>query len=209
MRHRFEPQTNWIYPPIYRLGVTGGATGSTIPVGQTYAASGPITLGCTTTPIIVDLTTLCGPPVKASVPQGNENWSPTPLGHRIAMQADGDNVYVAFGDSLAALGTISPTAVTAVQPGTTGPTGAALNPFTSGGGTAGGGTTTCIKIVKDSPFPFLFELPVGATVNPPGTVVSQDNADYMGGKYSPARYMAFVAGATTVGVCLRIWPASD
>lgn len=192
MRFRgYQPQTNWIMPPMFTAGVTGAT-------GQTYSASGPIVLGVTTgTPTILDLTTICGTPAKAPVSQGHDDWNPNPLGHRLLMQADGDNIYFAFGDSPASLATISPTAVTAVQSGQTGPTGAALATFTQAGGTSG-----CAKLVKDAA-PLPIELPPGRP--PPGS--PQDNADV--GRYSPARYLAFVAGSTSSGVYLRIWQGSD
>lgn len=191
MRHRgVQPQTNWLMPPMFTAGVTG-------PTGQTYAAAGPIVLAATTTPTIIDLSTICGTPAKAAVPQGNDDWNPNPLGHRLLMQADGDNIYFAFGDSVASLAAISPTVVTGVTGASYG--ASALSTFTQSGGTSG-----CAKLVKDA-LPLPIELPIGRP--PPGTPT--DNSDFGAGRYSPARYLAFVAGATSSGVFLRMWQGSD
>lgn len=192
MRQRgVQPQTHWLYPPIYTTGVTGSS-------GQTVPATGPTNLAASPTTTVVDLTTICGPPTKAPVPQGNDDWSPTPIGHRIMLQADGDNIYVAFGDSPTIFGTLAPSATT----GTTGASfgAAAGSSFTGGQGT----TTTGMKLVKDVFYP-PFELPIGRP--PPGTPAN--NSDQAGGHYSPARYMAFASGTTGVSVYLRVWPVSD
>lgn len=210
MRHRgITPQTNWLYPPMFRTGFTGGSAGATWSVGQTYPYSGPLVLGVTssTVPTILDFTTMGPVSSKVSAPMGTDEWSPNPIGHRVMMQADGDNIYMACGDSIAALGTIAAAAVTGVTGVSYG--AGALNPFTAGGGTVGGGTTGCMKLVKDVVYG-PFELPLGSP--PMATAAAQpayDNADYAAGRYSPARYLAAIGGVTGVSVYLRIWPVSD
>jgi hypothetical protein len=195
-----QPQTTWQYPPIFRTGATGGATGSTIPIGQTWVATGPAVFGVTTsTTTILDLTSLAPMPTKVQVPQGLDDWSPNPVGHRIMLQPDGDNIYIAFADNPTTLGSLGPTATTTISA-----TFQAITPFTQTGPTGSG----CMKLINGTVYG-PYEIPLGSTVGAPNAPVSQDNADLGAGKYSPARYLGFVAGTTSAGVFLRIWPASD
>ncbi len=198
-------QSDWVMPPMFTTGVTGGTAGSVnaqgvvVGVGQTYPPTGPSVFACNTTPVVLDLTTICGTGAKARVPLGNDDWNPDPIAHYITLEADGDDIYYAFGDSVAAVGTIQPTAVTAIQSGATGPTGMALAAFTAGS-TLGGGTTGCLKLPNNTSKDF--KLPVGAA--PIGT--PNDNSDVIG-KYSPARYLAFRSN-TGATVYLRIYQSS-
>lgn len=208
MRQRStQPQTNWQYPPTFRAGATGSSGASGTPIGLTYSATGPLAVGVTTgTTTYLDLTSISGPPTKASVPQGMDDWSPNPTGHRIFMQPDGDNVYVAFGDAPATIGTLSATITTAIDGGTiTGSTGKAAAAFTQTGSTA----SAAMKLINGTVYG-PFEIPVGP---PPGTTSGlpgqNDNVDQAGGRYSAMRYLGFVAGTTSAGVILRIWTGSD
>jgi hypothetical protein len=191
-------QADWVMPPMFTTGATGSTAGAPGGVGQTYPPTGPVVVQLNTTPIIIDLTTMCGTGAKAAVTQGADDWNPNPAGHYLTLEADGDDIYYAFGDSVAALGTITPTAVTAVQAGTTGPTGALLAPFTAGS-TLGGGTTGCLKLPNNTSKDF--KLPVGRP--PPGT--PYDNAD--ANRYSPSRYLA-VRSNTGATVYLRMYQSS-
>lgn len=211
MRRRgVTDQTNWSYPPIFRAGSTGGASGSTIPSGVSYPPAGMIVVGATTTTTtILDLTSISGPATKSTVQQGLDDWSPNPTGHRIMVQPDGDDIIVALADAPATLGALSATITTAIDGGTiSGATGKAASTYTSSGGTTAG------MRLKNGVVYGPWDIPVG--VAPPGipTLTSgggpiQDNDALGGGRYSPARYLGFVAGATSAGVYLRIWPASD
>jgi hypothetical protein len=195
-----QQQSDWIMPPMFTTGATGGVTGSTVPVGEIYPATGPTVLACSTTVVVVDLTTICGSGAKARVQQGNDDWNPDPICHYLTLEADGDDIYFAFGDSVANVVGISPTQVTAVQAGTTGPTGQALNPFTSSGGTVGGGTVGCLKIPNNTSKDY--KLPLGTP--PVGTPT--DNSAPLG-KWSPARYLAFRSN-TGATVFLRMHQSS-
>ncbi len=206
-------QADWVMPPMYTTGATGnsgattGATGGTsaVSLGQTYPATGPNVFGATTAPSILDLTTICGTGAKARVPLGNDDWNPDPIAHYITLEADGDDIYVAFGDSPTIMGSINPAYVSTIDGGTiTGKTGAASNPFASSGGTLGstaGASTGCIKIPNNTSRDF--KLPVGTP--PIGT--PYDNSDPIG-KYSPARYLSFRSNTGTTAVYLRVYQSS-
>ena len=86
-------QSDWIMPPMY-----GGIT----------------CLAATSTEVDLDLTTIAGTPAKANVTAGMDDYNPNPEGHYLSLQADGGDVYVAFADTLAHLGTLSTTAVSTV-----------------------------------------------------------------------------------------------
>lgn len=166
MSHRpgFEAREFFdILPPI------AGAAG-TAPAATCLAAG--------TVQVTVDLTTIPGSPVNAALAAGNDAYNPNPLGHFLFLQADGADIYVAFGPSVASLtggNALSASAVSTVANNVVTPV-------------AGG----CV-LVKNGIQPIRFRLPANQN--------TRDNADV--GVYSLARYLAFLT-ATGSGT-LRIF----
>jgi hypothetical protein len=145
---------------------------------------GILALAASSSLVIVDLSSMAGCPANMVngtdvEPIGGRN--PNPIGHYISMQADGTDIYVAFGDTVGHLTgitvTTDVTAVAANQPAAA---------FTA---------TGLIKLVKDIA-PIRVKLPIGQ--NP--------NGQKPWGASSQARYLAFLT-ASTAGV-LRIWQSS-
>lgn len=156
-------QSDWIMPPMY---------------------SGITCLSASSTEVDLDLTTIAGTPAKSGLTVGGDDYNPNPIGHYLSLQADGGDVYVAFADQLAHLGTLSTTAVTTVTSNKAGTTSTV-----TGVVRIPNGTTLQVK------------LPWGNT--PSGKPI--DNADV--GTYSPSRYLGFLC-ATGVTSTLRIWQSS-
>ena len=199
-------QADFVMPPMYTTGATGNTgfttgAGNTTPLGQTYPPTGPSIFAVNTTPTVLDLTSICGTGAKARVVQGTDDYDPDPIGHYFTMQADGDDIYYVFSDSVGGGLNMGVTAVTAIDGGTiTGATGKASAPLTSTGGTLGGGTIGAVKLPNNTSKDF--KLPVGTpTVGKP-----YDNADPIG-IYSPARYLTFRSN-TGLTVYLRVWQSS-
>lgn len=159
-------QSDWIMPPMAPHATTPPAV---------------CALAATTTAVIVDLTTMWGTAAKAGLTPGNEDYNPNPIGHYLNVQADGGDIYIAFGADVASLAGISATAVSTV----------AANAITA----VAGGT---LKIPNGSTLPV--KIPIGA----PPAAAQYDNADV--GKYSPARFLGFLTAAGTG--TLRMWQSS-
>lgn len=162
-------QSDWIMPP---MTAASGATPAVCPLA---ASTGQVT---------VDLTTMWGTAAKSGLTAGNEDFDPDPIGHYLSLQADGADIYVAFGPDVGSLtggNALSATAVCTV-------TNNAIVKVV-------GGT---LKITNG--FTAQFKLPIGA----PPTAGQYDNADV--GKYSPARFLGFLTAAGTG--TLRMWQSS-
>jgi hypothetical protein len=124
--------------------------------------------------VIVDLTSYpVGTQAKASITIGNDDYNPNPTGHFLYLEAQGCDIYVAFGPSFASLSGISATAVSTVN-GSTG----VITPVTGG--------TFCI--------------PQGKAVRwkIPPSQGTPDNADV--GASSPARFLGFITTTGTSGI---------
>lgn len=155
-------QSDWIMPPM--LG------------GISCFAAG-------TSEVDVDLTKLAGSPAKSAINQGADDWNPNPMGHYLTLEADGADIYVAFAATLAALGTLSTSAVTTVTAGVPAATSTA---------------TGTIKIPNGTVMQFKLPVIGGAAQN------NRDDADW--GAASPCRFLGFMT-ATGSGT-LRLWQSS-
>jgi hypothetical protein len=153
-------QADWIEPPMF-----GGITA--------------LTIG--TTAVIIDLTTMAGCPgiQTAGDAEVYGGSNPNPLGHYITLQADGGDIYVAFGDTTGHLAAVSTTAVSTVASNN-------LSAKSTANGVA--------KIFSGTQQQF--KLPIGS--NPAGTTAWASS--------SPARFMAVLTASGTN--TLRMWQSS-
>lgn len=135
--------------------------------GASGTAPAAICLAAGTGQVTVDLTSLPGSQLNAALAPGNDAYNPNPLGHFLFLQADGADIYVAFGPTLASL-----TGGNALAPAT--PSTVANNVVTP---VAGG----CI-LLKNGIQPARFRLPANTN--------TRDNADV--GASSPARFLGFL-----------------
>lgn len=146
-----------VLPPI------AGSTG-TLPAVVALSASG--------TQVTIDLTTIPGSYVYNALDVSNDAYNPNPLGRYLFMQADGGDIYFAFGPTVASLtggNALSTSAVSTV----------ASNAVTL---VAGG-----CALLKNGLPPIRFRLP--------GDFGTRDNADK--GKNSLARYLGFLTATGT------------
>ncbi len=166
-RHTNEThQSDWIMPPMAPHATTPPAV---------------CALSASNTAVVVDLTTMWGTAAKAGLTAGNEDYNPNPIGHYLSIQADGGDIYVAFGADAASLAGLSTSAVSTV----------ANNKITAVAGAT-------MKIPNG--YTFQTKIPVGA----PPTAAQSDNADP--GLYSPARFLGFLTATGTA--TLRMWQSS-
>ena len=142
---------------------------------------GILCLSVSTAAATFDVTGMAGSPgnqvVTGDVSQvGGKNVNP--IGHYVTLQADGGDVYIAFGATTASLSAVATTAVTTIANN-------ALATSNTGNGV--------VKIPSGTER--AFKLPLGS--NPSTTPW---------GASSPARYLAFLTASGTA--TLRIWQSS-
>lgn len=127
----------------------------------------------TTSVAIVDLTQCPGTRARASISIGSDDYDPNPTGHFLYLEAQGCDIYVAFGPTFASLASLSATAVSTVD-GTTG------KPTQVAGGS--------------------FCIPQGKAVRwrIPPSQGTPNNADV--GAASPARFLGWITAAGTSGI---------
>lgn len=169
-------QSDEILPPI--LTASGGSV---------------LALPCTTSVLIVDLTSMPQTPALPSTTnKGGEHQNP--LGQYWTFLSTG-TVYLAFGPTAASLTSLSTSATTTVPQGA----GATQYQIPSGG-------TANVGVPIPSNTPFHFRMPPGPTG---GGLSGSDPPNPSGGKWgnnSPARYLgALMASGTAT---LYAWPSS-
>lgn len=144
---------------------------------------GVVAVTASATPVIVDMTTMAGWPGKqtsGAEPSVVGGADPNPLGHYLTLQADGADVYVVFGKTVANLASISVTSdVTAVN------TNSLANSYTATG-------VTIIPNKQQANY----KIPVGSNPGNQGTWAAN----------SPARYLCFLTAGSTC--TLRMWQSS-
>lgn len=150
--------------------------------GGTGTAPGVVAIAATSSAGALDLTQVPGSKLNAAKQLGNDAYNPNPTGHFLFMEADGTDIYVVFGPSLASISAGNAPLSTAVS-------------TVDGSGNLTLVAQGALKLVNGTFYRFLL----------PPNIGTRDNADV--GAFSPARFLGFVTASGTSGT-LRVYQGS-